>query len=99
MADEDHVMEIEGGDDFQHIASIAVEFAIAFRAVGAEVGLSPANVIEKDDAIMLLEGRRHEPPHVLVAAKSVGEEHRLGGMPENSDVVSSTDIRNHRTRV
>ena len=68
------------------------ERGVARRVVGAEVGLAGAHVIEEDDAIVGLERGRHEPPHVLVTAEAVREEHGLRAAPEDLHVVASEDV-------
>ena len=40
------------------------------------VGAARADVVEEDDAILVLERGRDQAPHVLVAAEPVGEQHR-----------------------
>jgi hypothetical protein len=49
--------------------------------------------------IFLLERRSDEPPHVLVAAKPVGKEHRLSALARHLDVVSFEDVLSHRCKV
>ena len=34
-------------------------------------------MVEEDDPVVVLEGGGDEPPHVLVAAEAVGEDHGL----------------------
>src|SRR4051794_31775903 len=46
-------------------------------------------MVEEDDPVVLLEFRPDVPPHRLVAAEAVGEEHRLrGGRAVLDDVVA-----------
>ena len=44
--------------------------------VGRKVGTSGADVSEKHDLEIVFEFGRHETPHVLIAAKAMGKNHR-----------------------
>src|SRR5581483_816566 len=66
--------------------------------VGCKIGASRTDVIEQNNAIPILERRRHEPPHVLIAAKTVGEQHRLPfGPAGGDDVVPSNHIHSAKS--
>ena len=60
----------------QHVGGVAVEGSVPDGVVGRRVGTSEANEVEEDDPVLVLEGRRDETPHVLVAPEPVGEHHR-----------------------
>ena len=60
---------------------------------GGGIGLPMPDVIEEDDLVPVLEGRRDEAPHVLVAAVAVGEQHGLLTLAENLDIVTLEDGR------
>ena len=47
-----------------------------------------ADMVEKDNPKSILERRRHAPPHVLIAAKSVGEHHPRGTGAGGTNVVA-----------
>src|SRR5690242_20599268 len=76
MADEYGVRQTELAADFHNIVRIAGEAGILGTVVGAKVGVAGADVVEQDSSEVILEGRFYEPPHVLIAPKSVSEHHR-----------------------
>jgi hypothetical protein len=96
VADEDDVAQIERGANVEHVLRVAVEAAVAFGAVLTEVGLPRADVIEEDDAVVVLERRGHEAPHVLVAPEAVGEQHGLRAPPRYLHVVPREYVLRHR---
>ena len=77
MADEDDVRQVQLAADRQHVVGVAIERAVSRRIEGGGVGLPVPDMIEEDDLVAVLEGRRDEPPHVLVAAIAMGEDHGL----------------------
>ncbi len=95
MPDEDHLTQVEGVDDVEHVAYIAVEGAIAIHVVRGKITFPRAHVVEAHHAIVVLECGRHEAPHVLVAAEAVGEEHGGGTAPGDAHVVAEEDGRRH----
>ena len=89
VPDEDHVPEPELVADLEHVLGVAVERGVALRVVGGQVGAARADVVEEDDPMIVREGGRDEPPHVLVAPEPVREEHRLPRhAPAHVDVVA-----------
>ena len=77
MADEDDVRQVQLAADRQHVVCIAIERGVCCPVEGRGIGLPMPDMIEEDDLVPVLEGRRDEPPHVLVAAVAVGEDHGL----------------------
>ena len=75
MPDEDRVGHVERPADLQYVVGVAVEAAVAFAIVCPEVRRPGADVVEEHHSVVVLEGRRHEAPHVLVATEAVREEH------------------------
>ena len=93
VADEDHLLQIELAADFEHVGRVALERAVPGPVVGGQVRLASANVVEEDDPVLVLEGGRDEPPHVLVAAEAVGENHRPPRFAAGQlDVVSAQSL-------
>ena len=76
------VAQLQLAADLDHIVRVSCQRAVFLRIVGREIGSAGADVIEQDRAEVLLERRRHEPPHVLIAAEPVREHHgALAGPP------------------
>ena len=58
-----------------------------------EVRAAGPDVVEEHDAVVGLELRRHEAPHVLVAAETVREDDRAPvGLPADLDMVAGEDV-------
>ena len=76
VADEHDVRQVERVADLQDVVGVAAQVAVAVGVEGPEVRPAGADLVEQHDAVGGLEGRRDEPPHVLVAAEAVGEQHR-----------------------
>ena len=99
VADEDHVVQIELVANVEHVLRVALERCVALGVVRGEIGLSRADIVEEDDAVVVLERRSHEAPHVLVATEAVCEEHRLRALPEHLYVVATERGRMHRANL
>src|SRR5581483_3819094 len=67
---------------------IRVERAVARGIVGGRVGASVSDVVEQDDPVVVFEGGRDEPPHVLIAPEAMREDHRDATAAECPDVVA-----------
>ena len=83
-------VELELFADLEHVSGVAVEGAVFRSIVGRKIRSASADVVEQHDAIRVLEGRGHVAPHVLVAAKTVREDHRLVAMAGDADIVANT---------
>ncbi len=77
VPDEDHVAQIELAADLEHIFRISRQRAVLRPVVRTQVGPTCPDVVEEHDSVLRLESRRDVPPHVLVAAEAVCEQHRL----------------------
>jgi hypothetical protein len=75
MADEDTAFHGQFTAKSDDVVGIALEGCIIDGIIGPEIGPARTDMVEKDDAMIGLEGRRHEAPHVLVAAEAMGEHH------------------------
>src|SRR5215217_5624497 len=89
MADEDDVLQVQLTADRQHVVGIALEGAVLRLVKGDGIRLSVPNMIEEDDLVAILEGWRDEPPHVLIAAVAVGEDHGLLAAALNLNIVAA----------
>ena len=78
VPDEDGVGQVERAAQLQHVVGVGVERAVPLRVVGRQVRAAGADVVEQDHAMVGLERGRDEPPHPLVAAEPVREQHRAG---------------------
>src|SRR3982075_135599 len=84
MADEDRVFQVQFAPDLDDVVGIAEKRRIFAGVVGRKVGPASAYMVEEHDLEVPFELRRHEPPHVLVAAEAVGENH--GSVPGAANV-------------
>ena len=98
MPDEYRVLQAELAADFDDVVGIAREGRILGLVVGFQIGPAGADVIEKDRDEVLFERWRHEPPHVLVAAEPVREDHGPVAGAANMHVVSFHHARHHMPR-
>ena len=89
MADEDRVLEAEFVADLDHVVRVARKRGVFLGIVGLQVRPARPDMVEKDSPKSVLESGRHVPPHVLVAAKSVGEHHRRGTGAGRMNVVAN----------
>lgn len=89
MADENDIFEPQLFTNIEHVRGVSVERAVLRSIVRRQIRPTRSHVIEQDDAIRVLEGRSHVAPHVLVAAKTVREHHRLVAMAGDADVVAN----------
>jgi hypothetical protein len=48
-------------------------------------------MVEQDRVEVVLEGRSHEAPHILVAAETMSENHRPGVVAPHGNVVTLPD--------
>lgn len=88
MADEDRLPETQRLAYFHDIVGVAVERAVLFRIVCAQIGLASADVVKQDCPVPVFERGSNEPPHVLVTAKTVGEDNRPLSCPVNRYIVA-----------
>ena len=84
MAHEDGVLQVQFASDLDHIVGIAGKRRILAGIVGRKIGAAGADMVEQHDLEVPFELRRHEPPHVLIAAEAVGEDH--------GSVAGATDV-------
>jgi hypothetical protein len=68
----------------------------ALGIVRLQVALAGTDVVEEHDLVVVLERRRHEAPHVLVAAESVREQHGLLAASRDLHVVAANHVLRHR---
>ena len=92
VSDEDDVVQVERMDDVEDVLRVALERSIAVVIVLRLVGLSGADIVEEDDAIVVLEGGDDVPPHVLIAAEAMSEQHGPGTLAGDADVVAFDDV-------
>ena len=97
VPDEDDVGELQLAADLDDVGGVAAQRGVLLRVVGREVGVAGADVVEEHDAVVDGEVRGDEPPHRLVAAEAVREQHRpaRGDSPEAHAV--PLDHAGHRT--
>ena len=95
MADEDRVLQAEFVADLDHIVRVAGERGVLRGIVSLQIGAARADMIEKDDPELVLERGRYVPPHVLIAAKTVRENHRGWAVAGHMDIVAND--RRHAT--
>jgi hypothetical protein len=76
VTDERDAVEIEFAHDVEHVFGVGVERGVPVDGVRVEVGPAVPHVVEEHDAVRVGERRRHEPPHVLITAVAVREQHR-----------------------
>jgi hypothetical protein len=88
MSDEYRVLQAEFAADFDDVVGIAGQRRILGLVVGLEIRPASADVIENDRHVVFFELRSHEPPHVLVAAEPVREDHGPVAAAPNMHVVS-----------
>jgi hypothetical protein len=91
VADERHVVQVELLDDLDQVVGVAVERVVLAGAVRREVGAARSDVVEEDDLLVVGEVRGHQPPHVLAATETVGEDQRLAGA-DHCHIVASNDV-------
>jgi hypothetical protein len=93
MADEDSVCQVELATDLQYVLRVAVQGIMPRPIISRGIRLPMTNMVEQNDLVAVRKGRRDEPPHVLVAAISVSEDHRLRTAPGNLNIVSLENSR------
>ena len=89
MSDEDCLLKVELVAELYHVVRIAIERGIFGRIVGLQVRATRADMIKKDCLKVVFESGGHVPPHVLVAAKSVGEHHCRRAGAGNMHVIAN----------
>ena len=93
VPDEDRAGEPQLAADLEHVGGIPLERSVLAPVVGGGVRLAGAHVVEEDHPVFILEGGSDEPPHVLVAAEAMREDHGLAPFGARElDVVSSQDV-------
>ena len=95
MTNEHHIANLKSPADIKDVLGIPFQAPVPGLAVGVEIGLAPAHVVEQDNAVIVLEGRGDESPHVLVAAEPVGKEHGPTATAEDSDLIAAQDVGRH----
>jgi hypothetical protein len=95
VAHEDDVFELQLLADLQHILGVAVERAVFRPVVSRHVRGARADMVEEHHAEVVLEGRRDEPPHVLITTEAVREQHRFLAATGGPDVVACDDSHGH----
>src|SRR5687767_11945332 len=95
MPDENHIVQIERMDDLEDVLRVSVQPAVARRIVGPKIRMPGPYIVKQDDLVVVLEIRRDEPPHVLVASKAVSKKQRLGALAGHLHVVSTKYICCH----
>jgi hypothetical protein len=93
MPDEDHVGEVELTADLENVLGVAVERRIAIGIPGRQVGATEAHVVEEHHTMIFRERGPDVPPHALVAAVPVREEHRARSA---ASVFEDVVARDHR---
>jgi hypothetical protein len=88
MANEVDVLETQFVDDLDDILGITIQGAVARTRERRQVGLSRANVIEKNDREVAFEYRRDRTPHILIASVPMSEHDRPRSVTGNSDIVA-----------
>jgi hypothetical protein len=76
MTYEDRLSQPNRLPDFNDIVGVSVEAAVFFGVVGAQIGFASADMIKQNGLKPVLERRRNEAPHILVTAKTMGEDNR-----------------------
>src|SRR3954453_8641945 len=79
MSNEHPVADIQLMTELYDIVGIAIKRRMSAGLIGGKIRFAGANMIEQDDPEILLESGSYEPPHILVATKSVREYH--GALP------------------
>jgi hypothetical protein len=82
------VCEIEFLADLDEIIGITLEVGIFIAAISGKVGAAGPDMIERHDSEILLECRRDEAPHVLIAAETMREEHGAVAAPTHLHIVA-----------
>jgi hypothetical protein len=88
MADEDRPFETERRADLYDIVGVAREMGIFVAVVGREVRPAGTDMIEQDNAKLVLEVAGDVAPHILVAAETVREHYRALTGPEDLHIIS-----------
>jgi hypothetical protein len=92
VANEDDVGESQLAADLQDIGGISVERCVPLPIEGGDVGSTRADVIEEHNLVRVRECANDQAPHILIASKPMGEEHRPVASSENSYVVATDDV-------
>src|SRR5579872_6475294 len=87
MTYEHRILEAELGADFDYVVGVAGEARIFGPVVGRQVGVARADVVENNCHEVFFERGGHEPPHVLVTAEAMREDHCAIAGAANVDVV------------
>ncbi len=93
MRDEDRVGQFQLPRDLHDVLGVPREGAVPVPVVGRQVGPPSPHVVEQHDAMVLLERRHDEPPHLLVAPEPVREHHRTAvRLTDDRDGVAIDDV-------
>ena len=93
MADKHCVLQSQSTTDLHDVVGVAGKRRVLGLVIGRKVGSSRADVVEKHHLEVVFELRRHEAPHVLIAAEAVREDHRPVTASTHVDVVSRQDVQ------
>src|SRR4051812_42039774 len=88
MTHESDVHEIELLTDLKHVLSVSIERLILALVERRKIGITSANMIEKDNLIIVLERRDDETPHILVTPITVREHDRPSTLAEYCNTVA-----------
>jgi hypothetical protein len=77
-----------GIEDFQQIRDVALQAGVLRAVVGGPVGTAAARQVVQHDTEAVLEGRRQEAPHRLVATETMHENHGCRPRAGHVDVVA-----------
>src|ERR1700760_3057741 len=75
MPNKDSIFQPQLAANLHHVPGIAGQRRIFGAIISREVRTAGADVVEQHDLEIVLKLRRHEAPHVLVAAETMGEHH------------------------
>jgi hypothetical protein len=59
--------------NFEYVSRVIFQSTIPAGVEGAEIRFPKPDMIEEHDLVLLLKSRSDHPPHILIAAVSVGE--------------------------
>ncbi len=95
VADEDAAFDIERAGDLHHVFRIARQRGVLQRIIGREVRAAGPDVVEQHHAEAILEVRRHEAPHVMVAAEPMREHHGAVAPAADLHIVTPQNFHLH----
>ena len=93
MPDKNGILQVKFTTDIDDIIGVTSKRGVFRFAVGLKVGAACTDVIEQDSSEIMDEGGFYITPHVLVAAKTVSEDHRFLTRTPNTDIVSRDRVQ------